>query len=490
MRELLRRLLWLLPTLVVVTALAFWSLSGTLGSSEADSVTLPMFFNPAPRGVRELSWEAASAVARDAAGAPAAAATLSEIGGAGLPHVLPRLDALSPAGRQELALALNPVAVRMGNLSPNQLQSPQAALEFWTRFSEERLMDFNPAAARRAVARYVERSSALREQELRQLDTFALEETIAALDVLVGKLSLANSAESLSAARRLSLAAAHATGRPWIVPESASPEQAREINGSWQRFWARNKSRFVNLVGVERLLAPVLQTRYAAWASEAVRSRFGVMANGQSVLHALRQRGPLSLGLFCAGLFGGTLLGILVGQASTTLAPVIAARVRWASVVFAALLAALLLWHDSPAARSAAATLGMLLMGGLLVVRHQEASSQLPRRTAWVRAYRAIGASPLRIAWCTLRASSNLSIGALAPHTSTLLTAVFVLEYALHLQGLGPLTIAALLGHELDWVMLITGGCTLLVGLVQLASDALLARLDPSSRSSTRGRDA
>jgi ABC-type dipeptide/oligopeptide/nickel transport system permease component len=132
----------------------------------------------------------------------------------------------------------------------------------------------------------------------------------------------------------------------------------------------------------------------------------------------------------------------------------------------------------------------MFLVGGLLVVRHQEASGQQPRRAAWVRAYRALGASPLRIAWCTLRASSNLSIGALAPHTPTLLTAVFVLEYALHLQGLGPLTIAALLHPELDWVMLITGGCTLLVGVVQLASDALLVRLDPASRNLTRGPDA
>jgi hypothetical protein len=102
MRHALRRILWIVPTLVVISIAAFWLLSATLGWTPAAEPgldpsaarqrleKLPRFFNAEPENVRDLATEATRRIAAGGPGARAARGELARLGGAALPHVLPR----------------------------------------------------------------------------------------------------------------------------------------------------------------------------------------------------------------------------------------------------------------------------------------------------------------------------------------------------------------------------------------------------------------
>src|SRR5690554_4114503 len=113
MRGLLRRVLWLGPTLILVTLLAFGVLASAL-PEQAGVPHLPLYLNPAPSGVEQLALQALTTVARSGAEHEAAARELARLGGAALPFVLPALDTLTPEGRARVAQALAPVRARMG----------------------------------------------------------------------------------------------------------------------------------------------------------------------------------------------------------------------------------------------------------------------------------------------------------------------------------------------------------------------------------------
>ncbi|HEX2731488.1 MAG TPA: ABC transporter permease subunit [Polyangiaceae bacterium] len=494
-----------------VTVLAFWllarALDGDARQSQDDGARsdaqLPLFVNLEPRGVREIVWDAAESIAKDAEQrssdestsdgrerdelAPLvrarADAVLQMIGGAGLPYLLPRLDALSPVGRAAVAEALLPVAVRMGIASSALAYTPAEASELWARFSVERLGDFKPAAARRAVSRYALKATDLRSNELFELDTFALEELFRQQAELLDPGATSDEArDPVATASRLMTAAARLLGKDWVLAPGASLEQARELNQRWQNHWALVRSNFVVLQGVERLVAPFFQTRYAAWARQCVVTRFGVLNDGQSALGALRSRSPNTIFLFLVGLVGGTFLGIVIGQLAAASKRFRGRRIRLLAKSATFVLPVLLLQArhlQSVTLRTVAGCSLMLLIGGLLVVRQQAANREAQRNHGWIFAYRILGASPLLAAWRTLRISSNLAISALAPQSSTLLTCVFVVEFAFGLDGIGPTTIAALKARDPSWIILVTVATTCLVGAVHLASDVLLARLDP-----------
>src|SRR6187549_1468867 len=128
----LRRVLWLLPTLFLVSLAAFqffaWTLPPPPQSYPGElprSAPLPVFVNPHPDNAREL----ALALMQKVAEGPdkQAAAELAKLGGAALPHILPRFDQLSPTERGRVALALKPLALRMGIASQLELSDPDAA---------------------------------------------------------------------------------------------------------------------------------------------------------------------------------------------------------------------------------------------------------------------------------------------------------------------------------------------------------------------------
>ena len=103
------------------------------------------------------------------------------LGGAALPYVLPRLDDLSPEARGRVALALEPLAARMGETRAGGADGDaDSAARFWAHFWDDRALDFTRPSADRQVTRIATRETELRDQELRRLDTYALPELVEA----------------------------------------------------------------------------------------------------------------------------------------------------------------------------------------------------------------------------------------------------------------------------------------------------------------------
>ncbi|HEX7671165.1 MAG TPA: ABC transporter permease, partial [Polyangiaceae bacterium] len=135
LKEALRRLLWLGPTLLLVTIPGFWAvakLEDPMRSPENEP--LPLFFNLRPTGAGERAVEAATRLA--AGPGTGAERTLEALGGAALPHVLPLFDSLGPEARGRVAVALAPIGRRMGIGSASELDAPESAVLFWTQFWE------------------------------------------------------------------------------------------------------------------------------------------------------------------------------------------------------------------------------------------------------------------------------------------------------------------------------------------------------------------
>jgi peptide/nickel transport system permease protein len=315
-RRALRRLASILLTLFATSLLSLWALSqlsDELGSAHGQ---LPSFFNPAPRSARGLAESSIAAFVRGR-DEQRAARELNRLGGAALPHVLSQFDALSPAVRGKLALALSPIAGRMGIASPNDFATPEAAVLFWTRFWQDRAIDFKPQLVRRLVTRLAEKSSVLRSEDVVQLDTYALPE-------LIGALESAGDREGVQRAHRLTVVLAHVTGQPWAVERAMTPEQANRLIARWRRFWLESGADFSTPEGARQVTAMFAETRYGHWIrsleSSGEHGRFGLSAGQLSgslarglaavlvalalaalLAHTLSRRGPPRLVLAVAG---------------------------------------------------------------------------------------------------------------------------------------------------------------------------------------------
>src|SRR5258706_4468447 len=223
MRAALRRILWILPTLFVISLGTFWVLSAAGGfrpaeheGHDADEHPLfgahdpPRFFNRTPTSVRDLALRAMKIIARDDERAAAAKVELARLGGAALPFVLPELDTLDPKGRARVALALAPIGRRMGVGTSDELASPETAVLFWTRFWQDRAIEFRPAVAKRAVERLSEKATAGRRDDVFQLDTYAL-------SALMPTLGAIDDGEDVKRARRLTAVLARITELDWKI---------------------------------------------------------------------------------------------------------------------------------------------------------------------------------------------------------------------------------------------------------------------------------
>jgi ABC-type dipeptide/oligopeptide/nickel transport system permease component len=501
MRHALRRILWIVPTLVVISIAAFWLLSATLGWTPAAEPgldpsaarqrleKLPRFFNAEPENVRDLATEATRRIAAGGPGARAARGELARLGGAALPHVLPRLDALPPSGRGRVALALAPVARRMGVGSPAELGVPGSAVVFWTRYWQERAIDFRPAIVHRLVQRVAERSSLMRREDIAKLDTYALPE-------LIHELGNVETPEDAARVQRLSALAAHVTGLSWTLADGATVVQARSVAARWRQWWSLNRSRFITFDGPGRVSAMLIETQYGKWAAEAVRNRLGVSLDGQPVLDEMIARAPVTLLLVGSGLFGGYALGILLGLLAASRAGKPSDHIASALAVgIVALPVATLAASVAPGAGQrgsyALAAILVLVVSGALVSRYQRAATLTALDQDYSRTRMAFGASRLRVALGSFRASSTPAISLLGVDLPMLGTTAFVVEQIFHLPGLGPATLRAVSNHDLPWLMAMALLGALGVALVQIASDLLLLWLDPRIRAAdARNRGA
>lgn len=247
--------------LMVVTLIVFT----TAGRPDSNDDATPMFVNSAPVFVGSRAWQLVEAIGRNDAGKPQATLELMRLGGAALPHILPKLDSLEPAARKEVLRALAPLALRM-QLTPTP-PSAEESEALWLSFWNDHFVDFHSAMARRVVRRFVQGPTASRAQEVRRLDTFALGELVRELVRLARERAAPSVAQPV-----VDLLCSIAT-EPSTPCWQRNPQlDTRTTAEGWRSWWLREHHRFEPPNGAERFLAPVLQTEYANWVRTSARA--------------------------------------------------------------------------------------------------------------------------------------------------------------------------------------------------------------------------
>ncbi|HMR78177.1 MAG TPA: ABC transporter permease subunit [Polyangiaceae bacterium] len=477
MRHALRRVLWIGPTLVLMSALLFAFLSHGKHHPTQGRAPLPRFFQPDPVSVRQTTQALTARIAAGGPDADAAARRLEKIGGAALPHVLPELDALPPNQRARVALALTPIAYRIGLGSREELKHPETAVLFWNRFWQDRSIDFRPGVAKRAVRRIAQRASEGRRDDVIGLDTYALAELIAALPNIRAQ-------EHVEQMARVTPLLAHITGQPWTIKPDASLDEARSLRLVWRQWWREHRLDYVALDGPERVLAMLTETEFGRWAENAVYARLGANSRGQSVLDVLASRAPLTLALaWLAILFGyaGAFLAAMAVAANARVdryfSPGALMVVALPCAVFAGGAA-----HATESLRFCVGLLVMTLATSALLLRYQRLSLRNELAQDAARTRRAFGHSELSVARLSSRNASSALLSLLGRDMPTLLSLAFVVEHALSLDGLGSVTIEAVRVGDTTWLMAVGLGIMAFAALLQITSVLALARLDPRLR--------
>lgn len=471
----------MLPTLLVVGLLSFWTLSADPVARAAGHVgphELPLFFNPAPWDVAILARQAMDRVAVGGSESRIAQQELVRLGGAALPHVIPRLPQLSQEARGRVAVALAPLAARMGIGSSQALDTPDSALIFWTNFWEDHGIDFRPIVAERAVTRVGERATASRREDVMKLDTFALK-------ALIESLGAVESAEDVERVRRLNWIASHVTGIEWPVSAASPQAQSEEQVRAWRRWWTQHHAEFVSFDEPQHLVAEITETRFGAWILDILRGDLGSTAAGDPVAAVLKARAPLTLRLLAWTLLGGFLFGMIGSLGSGRFPP--GSRADRAVAVLLALVVALptaflggwLAGGPGPLNKESGAIGLLVLSAAALVSRYQRLSLRGELDAEHNLTARALGASPLRIAVRGLRQSGVVGLSWVGVELPSILSGVLISEQAFGLQGLAEPTLVAIGEHDVAWLMTLSLSSLLLVAFIRLACDSLLIRLNP-----------
>jgi ABC-type dipeptide/oligopeptide/nickel transport system permease component len=430
-----------------------------------------------------------------APGAEAARAELVRLGGAALPYVLPRLDALPPARRLALALALAPVARRMGNTSP-EIDDPARAVAFWTRFWDDRGIEFRHASVRSAVSRLTRSGGATRAADLIELDTFVLDDVLGALEV-------PGDDDGVARARSLVDVAAHVSGRDDRIAPGGDLAAARACVERWQAYWSVYRGDFTDDTGLARVAAMVLETRYGKWAYEAVTHRFGRTAAGLSldrpgdapsptVLDALEVRVPVTVAI----VFGAIALAYAVAVPLGA----IGAAYRGRRVDVAVMLTLLVLYATPTAviavmARAAGA--GSVLSGIFILapalaaapIAQQRAALGLSLSQDYARAATARGASRARVIVVHALRNALVPVVTLATLEGPMaLGGAFVVERVLSLRGIGEVTILAVQQRDIAWLMAISLSAALIAAVFVVAADLAHVVVDPRIAGAVLGR--
>ncbi|AUX21366.1 uncharacterized protein SOCEGT47_018480 [Sorangium cellulosum] len=496
LRHALRRLLWTLPTLLGVSLLTFFVLSfvpdptddpllaTSLSSAELARLRrerfldLPRFLNMKPRDVRLRALAAAQAIAAGGEDAAAAAAELRRLGGAALPHLLPALDGFAPEPRTRVALALAPVAARMGLPRAEEAADPAHAVAFWARFWDDRGIEFRSASVRSAVRRLVRYGSASRAAELHEVDTFALQPVLAALQP-------PRDAATLERARALADVAAHVTEIDDRIGPGDDLEAARACVTRWKSFWNVYRSDFEVFTGPTRIAATVLDTRYGKWALGAVTHRLGVAATGEPVLDELARRAPITLTL----VFGAIALAYAVAVPLGALSA--ASRGRRSDSAIAAAVLTLAVLPIAVVAVAAVLLSGggasLLLPTSILALgliaaptRQQRAALVAVLTQDFVRAARARGAGTARAIVVHGLRNAVLPVVTLAVLEPPMaLGGAFVVERVFELHGLGELTLLAVQARDVSWLMAISIVAAGIAALGVIATDLAYVLIDP-----------
>lgn len=496
---LLRRLLWLIPTLFVVSLIVFFIFSflpqrtddedsgirlGLQGAEEQRRerfVQLPIFLNADPKDVRARASAAALEVADDGAEAERGAREIARLGGAALPHLIPTLDRFDPVRRSRVALALAPVAIRMNLPNRQDTIDPDRAADFWVRFWADRSVEFRAATVRTAVERLARYRTSSRATEIEQLDTFAL-------PALLERLEPPTDAASFEVARALTDALSHATNRDDRIPETADLAEARLVVARWRKFWLVYESDFVTYDGLARTSAALRETRYAKWAAQVVLTLTFPDEETSRNIGSVTRAIPITLGLVFGGIAFAYVVGTLLGIASSIgKHPLPKVVVGVAVVILHALPAATLavvFLTLTPAGHNLAS--GILVVGlGMLAspARHQRDLLTSSYLHELIRASQARGAGHARaLITQGLRQSLLATMAVASVEPPAALGAAFMVEQVFDLPGLGRLTVAAVLDRDVSFIMGLVLGAVLIAGLLLLVSDLIQSGLDPRLR--------
>ncbi len=442
---------------------------------------LPRFFNPRPRDVHTLADDCINHISGNDDMAPLAAYRLEKAGGAALPYVLPNLDKLPPGGRGRVAVALAPVAERMGVGDPKGLRDPQEAVLFWQRFWEDRELDFTGPAVRRTIGRLVQRPTEERETDIVELDTFALPELIREMQATTDRVALT----------RLMAIAAHARGGvgPRVGKESTDEEVSRAVE-SWEDWWYANEADFIALGGAQKVAATFSETRYGKWLLRVGRGNLGRSArDGEPVLDTIRARAEVTLSLAVLALLLAYSCGVPLG---------VLAAWRRGKRIDGITSTVVVVLHAVPTFVAAAAlgvfasgiagklTLGViaLAIGSFATISRQQRASMLDvLGQDFVRTARAKGAYEARVLVVHALRNALVPVVALAGTQLPLLVGgAFVVEVVFDLEGLGWECLHAIQSHDAQVLVgtLFVIAVATTIGLA--VSDVAHGMLDPRVR--------
>ncbi len=494
LRYAFRRILWAVPTLMGLSVLAFVLTSlipaGALGVDPSLEVArsrqmfldLPYFINEAPVGAGELSLRLLKKLALGAD--PQAQAELGRIGGAALPHILPKLDQLPSDARERVAVSLTPVAMRMGLEAsfPTGRETRDLAA-FWSRFWDDHTLDFTPASASRAVTRYAQHGGEDRLRVLRLVDTFALPAVFAEL----------KKTDQPEQQMRLIHLASLATSQGPSVTDQDTPFTLARARDRWLEWWYVYRSDYTAFEGSERALAAITETRYGRWTARVVTGELGVSSrDGETIARKLRRRIPVTLFSILLALFGSYAISVPMG--------LVTARRRGTPVDYGAAAVSFLL-YSIPAfvqcelLRRAALASGMVDSLALLpaiallsvsvapFIRYQRATVLDVLSQDYIRTAFAKGNSAARVMWVHVLRNALVPTLALGgTQLPALLGTTFVVEEVFSVPGLGYETLRAVEARDVPWLVAIVTVSALISVVGILASDLLAAILHPHLR--------
>lgn len=495
----LRRAIWAIPTLFGVSLVVF--LLTTLLPDPAETTVdppdvaarlrvdevrrsrfldLPRLVNVAPRDVRTTVAECTAHVVADDADAAFCERRIARIGGAALPHLLPHLDDIPPRARARIAIALAPVARRMGIGDESELTHGDRAALFWSRFWEDRSVDFTEPAVRRSVERIRSRESDLLQQEILLVDTFALRELVGAM----------RSTKDRAGLERLTRMASHVTERAARIDVSADDARVRAVVSEWLSWWYVHEADFVQLQGGEKVTASIAQTRYAKWVLGAVTGRLGLSTrDGLPIFDKLIARAPVTLGMAMLALLVSTSVAVPLGVLSAwrrgrSLDHATAAFVLLVYAVPTFLIAELLATFGHASGAGLVLPILALSTVSLSVMTQQQRASMIEAlEQDYVRSARAKGARTLRVAVVhALRNALVPTVTLAGVQFPALVGGAFVVEEVFDVRGIGWETLRAIESHDVAWIVAVTLLCASVTTACLVASDIAYGLLDPRVR--------
>ena len=498
LRYALRRLLWVFPSVLGVSILAFFVLSllpqpSPPDGEAVDAVTarrdhffdLPLFVNLHAEDVRSRTARAIDLLVESERGSVAeerARQELSRLGGAALPVLLPGLDGLSPEARVRLALALAPLAERMGLAHQGEIRDPEQVVLFWNRFWEARGIEYREPTARTAVARYGRYGTEARAEQLRLLDTYAL-------PYLFELVQRPADPADLHQLRRLLDMMSYVACRDDRLPDPTTVEAAAATVDRWRRWWLVHSDDYQSLSGADRVSAVALQTRYGKWVYQVLWLRMGTDDAGRPVIDVLWERARLTFTILLIALALAYAVAVPLGS--------LAAWHRGSPFDRIAMGALLLAHAASPAALamlafrlgaplSAPVVWAVVVLALVLVAdptSHQRSQLAAVLVEDHVRAAAARGAGPLRIVIVHgLRNAMLPVLTRAALELPLAVTGCFVLEKAFAIPGLGEATLEAVARHDVMWLMVLAVGGAALAVTALVVTDLGYAAVDPRLR--------